>query len=183
MRDDSELVANCLAGQRAAFDALVERHHRAIYTMLCRLLGNTEDAFDLTQDTFVRAYNKLHTFRLEQSFVAWVRTIATNLCIDHLRRRKQPPISLDERTASGQEPADESPAASPAGQYEASEEARRVLAAVQQLPEKQRAVLVLRHVEGLKLEEIAAALRMPLGTVKTMLFRGREAVRQLVGEL
>ena len=182
-RGDAELVSLCLDGRQGAFDGLVSRHHRQIYNMVYRMVGNPEDASDLTQDAFLRAYERLHTFQLDRSFLAWVRTIAANLTIDHLRRRRQPTISLDERLQSGAQHADDPPGSSPADRAVMAEDSRRVLAAVQQLPEKQRAVLILRHIEGLKLEEIADSLRMPLGTVKTMLFRGRAAVREIVGEL
>ncbi len=187
MRDDSELIKLCLAAEGSpashqdAFNALVARHYRGIYNMLYRMLGNPEDAADLTQETFLRVYSRLDSFDLGRSFLAWIRTIASNLCIDHLRRKRNPSISLDEKLASGTELADRSPALEE--QVELAEDSRRVLAAVQKLPEKQRAVLVLRHVEGLKLEEIAETLKLPLGTVKTMLFRGRAAVREMVGEL
>jgi RNA polymerase sigma-70 factor (ECF subfamily) len=181
VRDDSELITLCLAGDRDAFDALVARHYRALYNMIYRMLGNSEDAADLTQEAFVRIYTRLETFQLDRSFLAWARTIASNLSIDFLRRRGTPAVSLDERIEAGEQHADLGPGVSPEDQLEMAEDSRRVLAAVQQLPERQRAVLVLRHIEGLKLEEIAETLRMPLGTVKTMLFRGREAVRKMVG--
>ncbi|MFB3882097.1 MAG: RNA polymerase sigma factor [Armatimonadota bacterium] len=177
------MIRLCLAGQRDAFDALVARHYRGIYNVVYRMLGSTDDAADVTQETFVRAYSRLHTFQLDGSFLAWSRAIASNLSIDHLRRRGRRPVSLDERIESGDQHAELDSGASPEDQVERAEESRRVLAAVQQLPERQRAVLVLRHIEGLKLNEIADTLHMPLGTVKTMLFRGREAVRNMVGEL
>jgi RNA polymerase sigma-70 factor (ECF subfamily) len=151
--------------------------------MIHRMLGNSEDAADLTQDAFVRIYTRLDTFQLDRSFLAWARAIAFNLCLDQLRRRGAPAVSLDERLESGGQHADLRTGVSPEERLETAEDSRRVLAAVQQLPEKQRAVLVLRHIEGLKLEEIAETLDMPIGTVKTMLFRGREAVRKMVGEL
>jgi len=183
VRDDSKLITLSLAGHRDAFDALVARHYRALYNMIHRMLGNSEDAADLTQDAFVRIYTRLDTFQLDRSFLAWARAIVLNLCLDQLRRRGTPAVSLDERLESGGQHADLRPGASPEERLETAEDSRRVLAAVQQLPEKQRAVLLLRHIEGLKLEEIAETLDMPIGTVKTMLFRGREAVRKMVGEL
>ncbi|MBN1461437.1 MAG: sigma-70 family RNA polymerase sigma factor [Armatimonadetes bacterium] len=185
VRDDSDLIRLCLAGQQGAFDALVSRHYRGIYNMIYRMLGNSEDAADVTQEAFLRAYTRLDTFELGRSFPAWLKTIASNLSIDHLRKRKTQAgsaVSLDERVEAGVQHEDER-AAAPDEQVVMAEDSRRVLAAVQQLPDRQRAVLVLRHIEGMKLEEIAETLGMPLGTVKTMLFRGRAAVREMVGEL
>lgn len=185
VRDDSDLIRLCLAGQQGAFDALVSRHYRGIYNMIYRMLGNSEDAADVTQEAFLRAYTRLDTFELGRSFPAWLKTIASNLSIDHLRKRKTQAgsaVSLEERLEAGVQHEDER-AAAPDEQVVMADDSRRVLAAVHQLPEKQRAVLVLRHIEGMKLEEIAETLRMPLGTVKTMLFRGRAAVREMVGEL
>ncbi len=182
-RDDAELIQLCLEGDSKAFDRVVARHYRGIYSMIYRMLGNAEDASDLTQETFLRAYTRLDTFQIGRSFQAWIRRVATNLCIDHLRQRGEPAASLEERMEAGMEPADESPGSSPAQQVEVAEDSRRVLAAVQKLPPKQRAVLVMRHVQGMTMEEIAAALRWPLGTVKVNLFRGRRAVREMVGEL
>jgi len=181
--EDDKLVSLCLAGERGAFDALVARHYRGIYSVVYRMLGNAEDAADLTQEAFLRVYSRLHTFQFGQSLMAWMRKIAVNLTIDHLRQHKQATVSLDEQAEAGVQHADECRANSPQDRLEMAEDSRRVLTAVQQLPEKQRAVLVLRHVEGLKLEEIAKTLRLPLGTVKTLLFRGRQAVREMVGEL
>jgi len=181
--EDDNLVGLCLAGERAAFDTLVARHYRGIYSVIHRMVGNADDAADVTQEVFLRVYSRLHTYQMGQSLIAWMRRIAVNLTIDHLRQHKQATVSLDEQVEAGVQHADGRRDDSPEDRAEIAEDSRRVLAAVQRLPEKQRAVLVLRHVEGLKLEEIAHTMRLPLGTVKTLLFRGREAVRQMVGEL
>ena len=180
---DDQLIRLCLEGEQRAFDTLAARHHRGVYNVVYRMLGNAEDAADLTQETFLRVYTRLDTFRQGAPFVAWVRRIATNLCIDHLRRRGETTVSLDQQVEAGIEQADTSAGASPEDKLEMTEDARRVMAAVQALPGKQRAVLVLRHVEELKVDEIARTLKMPEGTVKTLLFRGRRAVREMVGEL
>jgi RNA polymerase sigma-70 factor (ECF subfamily) len=182
-REDAELIRLCLDGKREAFDALVARHYRGIYNLMYRMLGNAEDASELTQETFLRAYTRLHTFNPARSFLAWIRRIATNLGIDHLRRRGTPDLSLDQQWEAGIQHADNRTSRSPAEILEMTEDSRRVLAAVQRLPAKQRAVLVLRHVEGMKIEEIARTLRIPTGTVKTLIFRGRRAVREMVGAL
>ena len=181
--DDSELVRRCLEGRRDAFDALMARHYRGVYDLAYRMLGNAQDAADLTQEIFLRVYARLHTFRQGKSFLAWVRRIAANRCIDHLRRRRAPDASLEQRLESGVQHADTTPGGSPADALQMAEDSRRVLAAVQRLPAKQRAVLVLRHIQGMTLQEIADTLRVPVGTVKTLLFRGRHAVRGMVGDL
>ena len=181
--DDSELVRRCLDGRRDAFDALMARHYRGVYNLVYRMLGNAQDASDLTQEIFLRIYTRLHTFQQGRSFLTWVRRVAANLCIDHLRRGRIPDASLDQRLESGAQHADTSAGGSPADALQMAENSRRVLAAVQRLPARQRAVLVLRHIEGMKLQEIADTLRAPLGTVKTLLFRGRQAVREMVGDL
>lgn len=182
-RDDGELIRLCLSGEQAAFDDLAARHYRRVYNVVYRMLGNREEAEDVTQETFLRVYSRLDTFRQGASFVAWVRRIASNLCIDHVRRRKGQSVSLDQQFESGVELADESLDGQPEDRLEMAEDTRRVMAAVEKLSGRQRAVLVLRHVEGLKIDEIAETLKMPQGTVKTLLFRGRQAVREMVGEL
>jgi len=182
-RTEADLIRRCLGGDRSAFDSLVQRCYRGIYNMLYQMTGSAEDASDLTQETFVRAYSRLDSFQLGRPFAAWVRRIATNICIDEQRKRKRPTVSLEQVAESGLEPADASPETSPAGRLEASEQSLRVMRAVRRLPEKQRVVVVLRHIEGMTLEEISRALRMPLGTVKVNLFRARQRVRELVGEL
>jgi RNA polymerase sigma-70 factor (ECF subfamily) len=180
--DDSELVRCCLNGQREAFDTLMAHHYRRVYNLTYRMLGNREDASDLTQEAFLRAYTRLGTFDQNRPFLAWLRAIAVNLCISHLRRRPTRQASLDQQLDCLPPPL-AAEASSPERRLEMTETSRRVLAAVQQLPDKQRAVMVLRHVEGLDLQEIARTLRLPLGTVKASLFRARRAVREMVGEL
>lgn len=182
-QEETVLIRRCLEGDRSAFDTLVSGCYRGIYNMLYQMTGSREDASDLTQETFVRAYSRLDSFELGRPFLAWVRRIATNICIDYRRRQKAPSLSLDQAAESGREIADAASSVSPAEQLEASDQAVRVMAAVQRLPDNQRTVVVLRHVEGMTLEEIARALRMPLGTVKVNLFRARQRVRDLVGEL
>ena len=181
--EETVLISRCLEGDRSAFDTLVSSCYRGIYNMLYQMTGSREDASDLTQETFVRAYSRLDSFELGRPFLAWVCRIATNICLDHQRKRKTPSFSLDQAAETGQEIADMSPGVSPEAALESGDQAVRVMAAVQQLSDNQRTVVVLRHVEGMTLEEIARALGMPLGTVKVNLFRARQRVRELVGEL
>lgn len=181
---DAELVQQTLCGQQSAYNLLVKRYQRQVYNFVYRMLGNAEDAGDLTQDTFLRAYSALRTFRQDASFLTWLFKIASNLCIDLLRSRKSKgAISLDLEAEEGREPAANPRTSDP------EEAAMRgalqdiVQRAVLNLPERYRVVIVMRHLQGMSVEEIASSLEMPSGTVKTHLFRGREMLRERLGSL
>lgn len=181
---DAELVQQTLCGQQSAYNLLVKRYQRQVYNFVYRMLGNAEDAGDLTQDTFLRAYSALRTFRQDASFLTWLFKIASNLCIDLLRSRKSKgALSLDLEAEEGREPAANPRTSDP------EEAAMRgalqdiVQRAVLNLPERYRVVIVMRHLQGMSVEEIASSLEMPAGTVKTHLFRGREMLRERLGSL
>jgi RNA polymerase sigma-70 factor (ECF subfamily) len=176
--DDASLVRRCLRGDVDCYDVLVRRYQRQVYSLLYRMLGSVDDAEDLVQDTFIRAYNALHSFRQDASFLTWLYKIASNLGIDRIRaRRTKGAASLDEEIESGREPA--------ASERETSPEAAAVRTSVSEvvhheimmLPERYRRVVLLRHVADMTIEEIAAELNLPTGTVKTHLFRARDMLR------
>lgn len=177
-QSDAELVRQTLCGQTAAYNGLVLRYQRQVYNLAYRMLGNAEDAGDLVQDTFLRAYSALAKFRQDASFLTWLYKIASNLCIDHLRSRKaKGALSLEVELEEGREPASEDRNNAP--------EDRAILEATQELlhreilnlPEKYRIVVVMRHLQEMSVEEIADTLDLPAGTVKTHLFRAREMLR------
>jgi RNA polymerase sigma-70 factor (ECF subfamily) len=145
------------------------------------MTGNAEDAADLTQDAFVRAYSALGRFRIGSNFSTWLFAIANNACIDLARsRRRRGDTSLDDEIDDGREPADRG--ATPEQHVTRADQAARVQAAVEALPEKYRAVVIMRHLQDMPVEEIGRVLSLPTGTVKTHLFRGRELLRRrLVG--
>jgi RNA polymerase sigma-70 factor (ECF subfamily) len=163
-------------GDTAAFAILVARYRGRIVALARRMLGSAtvEDAEDVAQDAFVAAYDKRATFRKGEAFRPWLYRIAVNRCLDRLRSRsrKPPPVSID----SGPEAADTSH--DPLGNVLAIERDTRLQAAVDALPPKYRAVFLLRHVDDLSYEEIAVAADLPVGTVKTHLFRARAQLRQ-----
>jgi RNA polymerase sigma-70 factor, ECF subfamily len=171
-RPDEELVSRYLAGDGAAFAALVHRHQRRVYNLAYRMLGREEDAKDATQDAFLNALRKLSSFRGQAAFTTWMHRVTVNTCYDILRRRKREPL-VDE------EPRETATRASgdPAGSVADAVDVQRALA---QVPEEFRAVLVLHDVHDLGYEDVAEILGIPVGTVKSRLHRGRIALARLL---
>jgi RNA polymerase sigma-70 factor (ECF subfamily) len=171
---DDDLIALAVNGRADAFETLVERYERAVYHLAFRTLRETEEAKDATQEAWVKAYRALASFRPGAKFSTWIFTICYRVCCDRIAKR---------RRYSGDEIPDVAdPAPGPEHQYEAAEEAARLRAAVERLPEKYRTVITLFHLQGKQYEEIAAVLGLPLGTVKTHLFRAKELLRTMLGE-
>jgi RNA polymerase sigma-70 factor (ECF subfamily) len=170
---DAELVARFKDGDRSAFDALVSRHQRRVYNLAYRMLGRVEDARDAAQEAFLSCYRHLGSFRGDSAFGTWLHRITVNACYDSLRRRPPDPSPLSEVV----EPA---PARDHADQAAAAVDVQRALLAV---PVEFRGALILHDIQGLPYEEVAEALDVPLGTVKSRLHRGRLALaRALAGE-
>lgn len=164
LADDEELVRACVEGDRRAFDVLVERHQRQVYRLCYRFVGSHEDASELAQDAFVRAYRALAKFERTAKFTTWLHRIAVNVCLNRLALRRPAHEPLDEH-------------APPAARGEAAdaavlrgERAARVRAAIARLPTKQRATLILRAYHDLPHEEIAGILGSSVGAVKANFF-------------
>lgn len=175
---DADLVRQTLAGKTEAYNGLVQRYQRQVYSLVYRMAGNAEDAGDLTQDTFIRAYGALSSFRQDASFLTWLYKIASNLCIDQMRSRKSKgTLSLDFELEEGREPAADERSSSPEETVIRGAVSDIVNRAVMNLPERYRIVVVKRHLQGMSIEEIAEDLSIPSGTVKTHLFRAREMLR------
>jgi RNA polymerase sigma-70 factor (ECF subfamily) len=171
-RPDEELVRRYVAGDRAAFSALVARHERRVYNLAFRMLGREEDARDATQDAFLTALRKLSSFRGEAAFTTWMHRVTVNACYDILRKRKREPV-LDEPAQEERSSASPDPAEGAA----TAVDVQRALALV---PHEFRAVLVLHDVQDLGYEEVAGILGIPVGTVKSRLHRGRVALARLL---
>ena len=171
---DDELVAAAVGGQGQAFGTLVERYDRAVYHLAYRTLHDSEEAKDATQEAFFKAFRALRTFRPGAKFSTWILTIAYHACCDRLARRKR---------FSGDELPDRAdPAAGPQEQAESADQARRLRAAIDALPEKYRTVITLFHLQNKQYEEIAQVLDLPMGTVKTHLFRAKDLLRKALEE-
>jgi RNA polymerase sigma-70 factor, ECF subfamily len=169
---DGALVAMTLRGNSDAFATLVERYDRAVYHLAYRTLHDVEEARDAAQEAFFKAFRSLRTFKQGSKFSTWIFAITYHACCDRLNRRKH---------FSGEELPDRADAApGPEHQAIALDEAARLRAAIDALPEKYRTVITLFHLQGKQYEEIATVLGLPMGTVKTHLFRAKEQLRRLL---
>jgi RNA polymerase sigma-70 factor (ECF subfamily) len=167
---DGDLVAATLAGRSEAFGLLVERYDRAVYNLTLRTMRDAEEAKDATQEAFFKAFRSLRTFRPGSKFSTWIFSIAYHACCDRLARRKRySDAELTER-------ADDAPG--PEQEAVRLDDARRLRAAIDTLPEKYRIVITLYHLQGRQYDEIAKVLDLPMGTVKTHLFRAKELLRK-----
>ncbi len=179
------LVQRAQDGESAAFEGLVDAYKPKIYNYVLRMLGERETAEDVAQETFIKAYSSLASFRGASSFQTWLYRIASNLAIDSIRRRKhrQASYSLDEPLdiSGGQVERDiEDDAAGPELQLESAQLQRRVSEAILELSPKLRTVVLLYELQGLSYEEIAEIVGAPLGTVKSRLFNAREHLKKIL---
>jgi RNA polymerase sigma-70 factor (ECF subfamily) len=169
---ERELVRASQAGDRAAFGLLVERHQRSVYQVCYRYLGNHDDANDLAQETFLRAWRALGRFRCDSAFSTWLYRIAVNACLNHRAARRPLTEELHDGFAD--------PRSGAYARVEGEDEARRLREAVARLPEKQRATLILKVYQELTHEEVAGILGATVGTVKSNLFHALANLRRLL---
>lgn len=184
-QQESELIRRVKRGDGDAYEALVLEHQKGVYNLALRLLGDPEDAADVTQDTLIRAYSSISGFRGDCRFSTWLYRIAVNLCRDHARSRsRRPTVSLTVTDDEGEETildaADPSP--TPEEQLLRRETRRAVRRGLDALPSDQREILLLRELGGLSYEEIASTLSLESGTVKSRIFRARKKLCEILME-
>ncbi len=177
--DERALIEACLANQPGAFDLIVERHRRSVYQLCYRFVGNHEDASDLSQDVFLRAYRGLRSFRGQASVKTWLYRIGVNVCLNRVGA-KTTLGTLTEPIEDRQFP-DEHAASAPETLLKA-ERAARVRAAIAQLPRKQRATLVLRTYHEMSHQQIAEILGSSVGAVKANFFHALANFKKLLGD-
>jgi RNA polymerase sigma-70 factor (ECF subfamily) len=172
--DDRTLVDLSLAGERSAFDVIVERHRRQVYQLCYRYVGNHEDAADLAQDAFIRAFKGLRGFKGESTLATWLYRIAVNVCLNRLALKtpRSEPLEPAERADVSAE--------RPDAALIRGERAAQVRAAIRQLPPKQRATLILRIYHDLPHEEIARTLGSSVGAAKANLFHALANLKKLL---
>ncbi len=178
---DQELVERSIDGDEGAFNELINRYKRGVFTLIIRMVRNREVANDLSQDTFVKLYASLSSYNPKYKFSSWLFKIANNLTIDFLRKNRPNVLSLDEPIETDRDSVRIQVASvgeNPLDRAESLELGEKIKEAIMELPVDYRRVIVLRHVEDFSYEEIAEATDLPLGTVKTLLFRGRRLLRK-----
>lgn len=184
MRTEDQLVKLSIQGDTRAFEELVAQYQNKVYALSFRYMGNEEDAYDMAQEAFIKAFRSLRSFKGNSSFSTWLYRITTNVCLDELRRRKRKisPISLDEPVATRdgdeveKEIADTSLSADIL--YEQKEFSQYINDLLNEMKPEHKTAIVLRDVMGFSYEEIAEVLNCSMGTVKSRISRAREALRK-----
>ncbi len=181
--DDRRLISDALEGRSEAFGELVIRYQDRLYNAVLRVTDNPDDALDVVQDAFVNAYQSLKSFKGDAEFYTWLYRIAFNTAVS-LKRKKRALVSLDagrdSENGSGVEPEDHCEDTRPGVALQRSEEEALLQAALNRVSAEHRIVLVLKDIEGMKYEEIAEVLGVPIGTIRSRLHRARLELREVL---
>jgi RNA polymerase sigma-70 factor (ECF subfamily) len=179
LQEDRTLARRVASGDKAAFDSLVLRHKDRVFNLCYRLLGDYEEANDSAQETFIKVYGSLKKFRFESAFYTWLYRIATNTAKNHLVAARRRPLDYnldlqdpDQYEMHGKLKTEDTPE----GNLLSEEIRETVNRAIEGLPEDLRTAIMLRELEGMSYEEIATTMECPVGTVRSRIFRAREAI-------
>ena len=179
---DEELVARSKTGDTESFNQLVKRWERPIFALAYRTLGREDDARDVTQETFLRAFRALSGFKGDAKFSSWLYRITLNLCRDWMRKdRRAPLVAVPEGVEIEQLAAERGPVESVEDLAARAELSREVAKAMEQLPAEQRHAILLKEYHGLTFQEIADLMKCPLSTVKTRVYQGLSTLRKQLG--
>ncbi|MEL6133965.1 MAG: sigma-70 family RNA polymerase sigma factor [Bacteroidota bacterium] len=181
-QEDRELVAAAKQGESHAFETLLKKYRKSVYYMLLKMVRNADDAEDLTQEAFAKAFNSIEKFDSKFAFSTWLFRIATNNTIDFIRKKRVQTVSID-APVEGEDGSSmrfdvRDDDLDPNAAMLKKQRSRYLHMAIEKLPEKYRVLVKLRYFEELSYEEIATELQIPLGTVKAQLFRARELLNQ-----
>lgn len=187
--DDAAVVALACQGQEQAFRVLVQRYQRPVFSLIVRMVQDPTTAEDLAQETFIKGFRALGSYDPRYRFSNWLFKIANNLTIDHLRKRRVPTVSMDGPAGLHGDSGENGRTLSrlladttetPEAHVEGLELGKQIEAAIGALRPEYRTAILLRHVEGYAYDEIADIMAVPMGTVKTYLYRGRTELRDLL---
>ena len=175
---EKALIRRCKRGDKAAFEEIVKTYMKRAYFAALSLVGNHEDALDLSQEAFANAYRFIRRFDTEHNFYPWLYRIVKNLCMSHLRKKKRRDTILpregDPEIAFETTPAGEEPSLIP----ESGEMKEMLWKAIRALPESEREVIVLKHFQDMSYKQIAASVNCPIGTVMSRLYSARKHLRE-----
>lgn len=182
MEQDNLLIERVLAGETDAFEQIVTRYQKRVYSLCYRMTGNEQDAYDLSQEAFLRVYNNLKSFKGDSSLSTWIYRISSNICIDHLRRSKKARIisltpAYEEESSEIDLPDD---TYSPEVNYSKQELAEAIGSAINRLSSDHRQIIILRDINQLSYDEIGRVLDLEPGTVKSRIFRARDNLRRIL---
>jgi len=188
--DDHSLVQRARSGDERAFRTLVERYQKKVYAVALAMVKDREEAMDVVQEAFVKVHRSLESFKADATFYTWLYRITVNVCIDVIRRRgamRSDSVEFDERIGHDLAEANLGAVSSQLGSNPEKsvlqhELGQKIQEALEQIPEKHRAILLLRELDGLSYEELAQVLEIPKGTVMSRLFHARAKVQKLLSE-
>ena len=178
--DDKHILARAGRGELDAFEELVRRYEKRVYVIALRSSGNPEDAADITQEVFLRAWRSIENFRGDSGFSTWLFRITMNICVDHARHRQTQPQTTTLTTEDDEERPIHDTAPTPEEQLDNKELGRELAAALAEISEEHRRIVLLRDVSGMSYSEIAEILEISEGTVKSRLARARIALRRIL---
>ena len=178
--DDKHILAQARRGELDAFEELVRRYEKRVYAIALRSAGSPEDAADITQDVFLRAWRSIESFRGDSGFSTWLFRITMNICVDHARHRQTQPQTMALTNDEDEERPIPDTAPTPEEHLDNSELGRELAAALDEVSEEHRRIVLLRDVSGMSYTEIAEILEISEGTVKSRLARARIALRKVL---
>lgn len=183
--DNAQLIREAIAGNQKAYAEIVARYRMQIFNLIQRMVRKRDEAEDLTQETFIKAFNALPSFNAEYAFSTWLYKIAVNNCIDHFRKKRLKTYPLDNpipvKDGELQREFPDHDGTPDSGLME-RERQTQIQSAIDSLPEKYRQAIMLRHAHDKSYEEIALELHIPIGTVKVRIFRAREMLKKKLRE-
>lgn len=181
--EEIQLVQRVRDGDNSAFEALVLENQTKVYNLALRMVGNEDDAFDMSQEAFLKAYNSIDSFRGDSRFNVWLYRLTTNVCLDFLRfsaRRRHESLSFSDDEDETRELEIPDERFSPEAVTEKKELRQAVVRGLRALPQNYRAILLLREISGLSYEEIGQSLSLEVGTVKSRIFRARKKLCEIL---
>jgi len=176
--EEQELLRRVQSGDLEAYGLVIQEYQGSVYNVCLRILRRPQEAEDLTQEAFLRAYRNFTLYDLERPFGPWLRTLAANLCYNHLQKARLERVPLEDE----RDRIPSSPKMNPEALVELSQENQQLYRAIWQLPESQRVALELRHFQDLSYQDMARVMELPLNTVRSHLYRARRKLAEFLEE-